>query len=152
MTAGPKDVTVWADGGLVDPARPIVSALDHGLVVGDGVFEATKIVDGRPFALTRHLRRLARSAAGLALTPPDEKRIRAAVDAVLEANLLPFGKLRITWTDGVGPLGSGRSEGSEPTLVVASEPATRATSESRIHTVGWTRNEHGALAGLKTTS
>lgn len=146
------DVTVWANGGLVDPAQPIVSALDHGLVVGDGVFEACKIVSGKAFALRRHLRRLARSADGLGLPQPDESRIRPAVDAVLAASPLTFGKLRITWTDGVGPLGSGRSDGSEPTLVVASEPATPAPSESIIHTVPWTRNEHGALAGLKTTS
>lgn len=154
-SASPTDtdaVTVWANGGLVDPAQPVVSALDHGLVVGDGVFEATKIVDGQPFALSRHLRRLGRSAAGLALPRPDTDRIRAAVDAVLTANPLPFGKLRITWTDGIGPLGSGRAEDSEPTLIVASEPAAKPPVESTIHTVPWTRNEHGALAGLKTTS
>jgi branched-chain amino acid aminotransferase len=147
-----SDVTVWANGRIVDPAQPIVSALDHGLVVGDGVFEACKIVDAKAFALSRHLRRLARSAAGLGLGQPDESLIRSAVDAVLAARPLPFGKLRITWTDGVGPLGSGRTEGSRPTLVVASEPATPAPAESTIHTVPWTRNEHGALAGLKTTS
>jgi branched-chain amino acid aminotransferase len=145
-------VTMWANGGLVDPSQPMVSALDHGLVVGDGVFEATKIIDGQAFALTRHLRRLARSAAGLALPTPDVELIRSAVDEVLTANALALGKLRITWTDGVGPLGSGRSGNSRPTLVVASEPATRSPAESTIHTVPWTRNEHGALAGLKTTS
>ena len=145
-------VTVWVNGRIIDPAQPIVSALDHGLVVGDGVFEACKIIDGQAFALSRHLRRLARSAAGLGLGRPDEGLIRSAVDAVLTARPLPFGKLRITWTDGIGPLGSGRTEGSRPTLVVASEPATPAPAESTIHTVPWTRNEHGALAGLKTTS
>jgi branched-chain amino acid aminotransferase len=149
---GTADVTVWASGRLVDPALPIVSALDHGLVVGDGVFEACKIVDGQAFAVSRHLRRLARSARGLGLSVPDEHDIRTAVDAVLTANPLSFGKLRITWTDGIGPLGSGRTDGSKPTLVVASEPATPAAAESTIHTVEWTRNEHGALAGLKTTS
>ncbi len=151
-TADTSDVTVWARGGLVDPAQPIVSALDHGLVVGDGVFEACKIVDGQAFALSRHLRRLARSAAGLGLTEPDADLIRFAVDAVLTANPLSFGKLRVTWTDGIGPLGSGRSNASAPTLVVASEPARPAPADPTIHTVPWTRNEHGAVAGLKTTS
>lgn len=151
-TADTSDVTVWARGGLVDPAQPIVSALDHGLVVGDGVFEACKIVDGQAFALSRHLRRLARSAAGLGLTEPDADLIRFAVDAVLTANPLSFGKLRVTWTDGIGPLGSGRSNASAPTLVVASEPARPAPADPTIHTVPWTRNEHGAVVGLKTTS
>jgi branched-chain amino acid aminotransferase len=150
--AATGDVTVWANGRLIDPTQPIVSALDHGLVVGDGVFEATKIRHGQPFALTRHLRRLERSAAGLALPAPDLDRIRSGVDEVLAANPLSLGKLRITWTDGIGPLGSGRTHDSTPTLVVASEPATPTPVESTIHTVPWTRNEHGALAGLKTTS
>ena len=34
---------------------------DHGLTVGDGVFETMKVVDGVPFALTRHLARLQQS-------------------------------------------------------------------------------------------
>lgn len=148
----PHDVTVWAHGRLVDPDQPIVSALDHGLVAGDGIFEAAKIVDGQAFALTRHLRRLARSAAGLALATPDETLIRSAVDAVLAAHPLTLGRLRITWTDGIGPLGSGRTTGSEPTLVVASEPTAPTPSEATIHTVAWTRNERGALTGVKTTS
>ena len=52
----------WVDGRLVGDA-PSVRATDHGLTVGDGVFETCKVVDGRPFALTRHLARLARSTS-----------------------------------------------------------------------------------------
>ena len=58
---------VWANGRLVAPDEPAISALDHGVTVGDGVFETLKVVGGRPFAMTRHLDRLERSAAGLGL-------------------------------------------------------------------------------------
>ena len=45
---------VWVDGCLLaDPTAPALRVDDHGLVVGDGVFEAVKVVDGRPFALDR---------------------------------------------------------------------------------------------------
>ena len=65
----------WINGELLsDPSAPAVAVVDHGLTVGDGVFEAIKVVDGLPFALTRHLDRLARSAAGLGL--PDARRGR----------------------------------------------------------------------------
>ena len=30
---------VWVNGDLVDPTGPSVSALDHSVTVGDGVFE-----------------------------------------------------------------------------------------------------------------
>ena len=56
---------------------------DHGLTVGDGVFEAVKVVDDQPFALTLHLERLARSAAGLGLPEVDEGLVRKGVEAVL---------------------------------------------------------------------
>ena len=61
----------WVDGALVDLAQARVSVLDHGLVVGDGVFETLRVYGGVPFAWTRHLERLRVSADGLGLEPPD---------------------------------------------------------------------------------
>ena len=76
----------WVNGQmLTDPSAPAVSVTDHGLTVGDGVFEALKVVHGRPFALTRHLERLERSAAALGLPAPDFARLREAVEQVLAA-------------------------------------------------------------------
>ena len=49
-----------------------------------------------PFALTRHLRRLLRSAAGLGLPAPDPDVVRRAIAAVLDAERIDLGRLRIT--------------------------------------------------------
>ncbi len=142
----------WVDGSLLDnPGAPAITVLDHGFTVGDGVFEAVKVLDGQPFALTRHLARLARSAAGLGLPPLDEAAVRRGVAAVLEGQDLPLGRIRITYTGGVAPLGSGRGQ-EPPTLVVVANAMDRWPSTTSIATVPWARNEHGALAGLKTTS
>ena len=35
---------VWVDGRLVDASAATVSVFDHGLTVGDGVFETLKAV------------------------------------------------------------------------------------------------------------
>jgi branched-chain amino acid aminotransferase len=143
---------VWLNGDLLDdPHAPAIRVTDHGLTVGDGVFEAVKVVDGRPFALTRHLARMTRSAAGLGLPALPADDVRRGVDAVLAAEHLPLGKLRITYTGGAAPLGSGRGEGP-PTLVVASDVLEAPSPTTSVVTVPWRRNERGALAGLKTTS
>jgi branched-chain amino acid aminotransferase len=148
--------TVWVDGEIGDARTARVSALDHGMTVGDGVFETCKVVDGVPFALTRHLARLARSASALGLPVPDDDILRAAVSATLETHLrtegpLAFGRLRMTLTGGPGPLGSDRAAGAG-TLIVAASPATPWPARTAIATVPWTRNERSAVAGAKTTS
>jgi branched-chain amino acid aminotransferase len=142
---------IWLDGGLRDAESARVSAFDHGLTVGDGVFETVKAVAGRPFALTRHLDRLARSAHGLGLPEPDLDEVRHACAAVLEANPMPLGRLRITCTGGQGPLGSDRGAHG-PTLLVAFGESAPRPDTTAVITVPWTRNERGALTGLKTTS
>jgi branched-chain amino acid aminotransferase len=144
-------VRIWVDGGLRETADATVSVFDHGLTVGDGVFETLKAVHGTAFATTRHLRRLARSARGLGLPEPDLDEVAAACAAVLAANPVPFGRLRITYTGGISPLGSDRGDAG-PTLVVALAESTPRPDTTAVVTVPWTRNEKGALAGLKTTS
>lgn len=141
----------WCNGSLIDPTAPALSVLDHGVTVGDGVFEAIKVVDNLPFALTRHLRRLARSAKGLGLPEPDQELIRKAVAETIDDQDLPFGRIRVTYTAGISPLGSNRAT-SEPSLVVVATDAAPFSRSTKAVTVLWPRNERGATAGLKTTS
>ncbi|MFJ5224581.1 aminotransferase class IV [Streptomyces sp. NPDC088400] len=142
---------IWVNDGLLAAEGARVSVFDHGLTVGDGIFETVKAVQGKPFALTRHLDRLTRSAKGLGLPEPDHDRIRRACAAVLDDNPVALGRLRITYTGGLSPLSSAR--GTEaPTLVVAAGEITRRSDTTAAVTVPWTRNERGAVAGLKTTS
>jgi branched-chain amino acid aminotransferase len=146
---------VWVDGAVVEADQARVSVFDHGLTVGDGVFETAKVVDGVPFALTRHLDRLASSARGLGLTPPEDGALRDAVAVALAANADAVAagplRLRITLTGGTSPLGSDRGQAG-PTLVVALAPLTAWAPTAKVVVVPWTRNERAATAGLKTTS
>jgi branched-chain amino acid aminotransferase len=142
----------WLNGQLLQsPDEPSISALDHGIIVGDGVFETVKIEGGEPFALTRHLDRLVRSAEGLGIGKPDIGAIREGIAATMEGQDLPFGRIRVTVTSGPGQLGSPRGSAGLTQVVIA-EPSERPPSVSTIATVRWTRNERGALTGLKTTS
>ncbi|MFE3517457.1 aminotransferase class IV [Streptomyces sp. NPDC059166] len=142
---------IWVNGALRDADDARLSVLDHGLTVGDGVFETVRVASGRPFALTRHLDRLTRSARGLGLGDPDHDEVRRAVGAVAEANPMELGRMRITFTGGLSPLGSDRGD-SGPSLVVALGETARRPDTTAVVTVPWTRNERGAVTGLKTTS
>jgi branched-chain amino acid aminotransferase len=147
---------VWLNGALVPPDEARVSVLDHGLTTGDGVFEALKVTGGVPFALTRHLARLAASAAGLGLPEPDLAQIRAGVSAVLSAAGLPDrARIRITVTAGEAVLGSARPDGlgsAGLTTIITLGSLAEAAECSDVVTFPWPRNERGALAGVKTTS
>jgi branched-chain amino acid aminotransferase len=145
-------VTVWMNGELFPDDEARISIFDHGLVVGDGVFETIKVTRGVPFALTRHLNRLARSATGLGLPAPDLEQIRAgALAVVANSPQLPLARLRITVTGGIAPLGSERGV-SPVTAIVAIAAQKPPTASVDVVVVPWPRNERGALAGLKTTS
>ncbi len=149
---------VWINGSVLADDEATVSAFDHGLTVGDGVFETVKVESGRPIALTRHLRRLGRSAAGLGLPTVDESYIRRGVDALVSATIedphsTPAGlaRLRITLTGGRAPLGSDRSNAA-PTVLIALALMQPWPASVAAVTVPWVRNERSPVAGLKTTS
>jgi branched-chain amino acid aminotransferase len=147
-----QKLRIWLNGAVYDdPSQAMIPGNDHGLLVGDAVFETLKVTERGAFAVRRHLNRLSRSAAALHLPPPDHGRIREAIDAVIDGRDFPRGKLRITYTGGRGPLGSEAAYGP-PTLLAALAPADPAAPITSIVTAPWTRNERGALAGVKSTS
>jgi branched-chain amino acid aminotransferase len=142
---------VWLDGALVDAAEARISPFDHGLLTGDGVFETLIVYGGEPFAVRRHLDRLAASCAGLGLDVPDRTVVADALRQVVMANGLTSARLRVTVTGGDSPLGSERGAGG-PTVVVAGGALAAWPPTADVVVVPWTRNERSAVAGLKTTS
>ncbi len=144
----------WVNDGLVEAEHASVSVLDHGFTVADGVFETLAVRDGVPFALSRHLRRLATSAVGLGLQAPDADLVRRAALAVCRENVSdigPTGRLRITYTSGPAPLGSERGQDGN-SLVVAASASGVWPDTATVAVVRWPRNELSPLVGLKTTS
>jgi branched-chain amino acid aminotransferase len=143
----------WMNGSLRTTDDAVVSVLDHGLTVGDGIFETLLVRDGAPFALRRHIERLFRSGTGMQLVMPAEADIRQAVRSVVDVagDDAARARLRVTVTSGVGPLGSERGD-APPTLIVTLTAAKEWGAATTIATVPWTRNENSAVVGVKTTS
>lgn len=142
---------IWINGQVRSSETAHISWSDHGITVGDGVFETIKLQSGTPFALTRHLDRLDDSAEGLRLELPKRATLLAAVAEVCERWGDATGRLRITITGGPAPMGSARgTEG--PTVMLTAGPLELSRAPTHVITVPYTRNERGALAGLKTIS
>jgi branched-chain amino acid aminotransferase len=147
-----RHLAVWSNGRRFErSADATIPVTDHGLVVGDGVFEALKATRAGAFAVRRHLDRLSRSALAMGLPGPDHGLIREGIAAALDGWPLPDAKVRVTYTAGDGPLGSGEAYGP-PTLIVAVEPRDPTPATTSVVTAPWRRNENGALTGVKSTS
>jgi branched-chain amino acid aminotransferase len=145
-------VLAYLNGQIVDESAAGVALFDHGLTVGDGVFETIAVRRGTALAASRHLDRLARSAAGMMLPAPDLPALRQAVADTVAANPgIERGALRVTYTSGPGTVGSTRG-GVGPTTIVTARELSPYPEVVDVVTVSWPRNERGALAGLKTTS
>lgn len=114
---------------------------------GDGLFETLKVVGGVPFALTRHVQRMADSATDLGLPPLDVEQVRVAVldrlGELRDAGELPeVARLRLLWTsrpDGGGALDLTTSELPED------------AGAAHVRTTSWRRNRAGATRGHKGT-
>lgn len=130
-----------------------ISVLDHGLTVGDGVFETIQTSNGKFLSLERHLKRLRESAQAVGLGVPNEAAIRDALNALrenLEFQSCSQGRLRITWTSGSGELGSLR--GSGWSLVAVWNEAKPWSATSRLMSSSVIKFSKSTLAQVKSTS
>lgn len=140
---------VWSDGGIVAAATPVVTGIDHGLLMADGAFESLAVHLGRAGHLDRHLRRLRRALARLGIDgAPDDATLRDAIARLIDASGLAEARVRITVTSGPGP--DARTRGDRPTTIVTIDRAADAPASVSLLTVEWPRNERSPFAGMKT--
>jgi len=80
-------VLVYVDGNLVPRNEAVVSVFDSGFVLGDGVWEGLRLVNGRLVALEQHMDRLYQGASAIAMDigMPREAMV-AAIRTTLERN------------------------------------------------------------------
>ena len=162
---------IWVDGQLTPADEAFVSARDRGFLLGDGLFETLLVVDGSPFALTRHLARLRAGADRLGLRVPwSDSDLRSACAKVVVAGAMsgriPDGtngleteadrdavldRLRITVSAGSDPLTTTRSA-RRSSLVISIEPPTPRSDRSVVVCSPWPINENSPAAGVKVSS
>lgn len=108
----------WLGGIVTDPNLMIVPIDDHGFHRGDAVFEAAKAVDGKIYALDRHLDRMHVSAGKIGLTMP--KNLREIAIETTRASALSNAILRYYVSRGPGGFTTNpyESVGSQTYLVI----------------------------------
>lgn len=94
------------DGFSLDPQNYWLPIDEHGFHRGDGVFEAIRVVNDRPYLLGPHLDRLARSAAAVGIQSPFsrpemEQILGEMISLAREGSLI----LRLYLTRGPGGFG-----------------------------------------------
>ena len=129
-----------------------VSALDRGLLYGDGLFETIRFVGGVAPLWPRHMQRLAHGCGRLRLPAPDCALLwREAQSATQD---MASAVLRITLTRGVGQRGYAMPEAPCVTRIVAAfpMPATGVAAcrdGVRLHLCETRLAEQPLLAGIK---
>ena len=86
---------VIVNGSLVPLEQSPCNAL--GWLDGAGIFETIKTVDGKLWALSRHMRRAVNSAAKENIKLPSEDRVRESIAVLLQAESHAAGLLRVSF-------------------------------------------------------
>ena len=122
------EVLVYVDGRLVPRELAMVSVFDSGFVLGDGVWEGLRLIDGRLVSLSAHLDRLYAGARSIALDIGlDRQALTRAIRETLAANRMTDGvHLRVMVTRGVKrtPNQDPRFVIGAPTIVIVAEYKT----------------------------
>ena len=149
---------VFLNGSLVPAQEAKASPLDRGFLYGYGLFETMRSYKGRVFRLQRHLARLKRSAAMLALASELEAYdLEQAVYDTVEANRLDDARIRLTVSAGLGERGLAPPSLGLITVMVSAEkldlpPPQVYRRGIRAAIVGTRRNSLSPLSQVKTTS
>ena len=119
------DIRIWVNGELKPRAEAVVSVFDSGFVLGDGVWEGLRVVDGHPAFLDEHLDRLFEGAKAIALDIGlDREALTRAIHDTLAANDMRDGAhLRLMVTRGVKrtPYQDPRASAGPATVVIIAE-------------------------------
>jgi branched-chain amino acid aminotransferase len=122
--------------GRITPDRDaVVSALDHGFLYGEGIYEVVRTYGRKPFLFGRHMDRLRRSAAFLALPLPLDDaeflgRVRETAEVFFaQPDATDDVYVRILVTRGAGEISYNPDSCLSPTVVVIVKPFTPLSAE-----------------------
>lgn len=145
---------IYLNGKLLPAEQAHISPADRGLLLGDGVFETLRTVDGQVAFAAEHMARLEQGCTLLGIPLPQPiARLEQALLATLAANRPTPGEavLRLTLTRGPGPRGLLPPAQPIPTLLITCNPLPAARpAPARAVLSDFRRNERSPLATIKS--
>ena len=146
---------VFLNGHFLPEAQAVVPVNDRGFLLGDGLFETIRVVNGRPFRMAQHLERMTRGADFLKIKCPfAPKELEKFAGQLIEQNQMPDAILRVTLTRGPGERGYSPKNDGTPTVVMTLHAAPSAENpvEWNLVTSSFHIPATDPLSSFKTTS
>src|SRR5687767_4407653 len=144
--------TVFVNGRISGERDAVVPVFDHGFIYGEGVYETLRTYNRRLFLYDRHVRRLRRSAAMIALDIPftDDGLEGHIADTMAAASFDVEAYVRVLVTRGVGELTYDPKATPTPTLVIIVKPQVDPAPDAytlgvRVAIVDIVRNHPGSV-------
>ena len=126
-------MVIFLNGNFLPAAEAVVPLNDRGFLLGDGLFETTRVAGGRAFRLAQHLERLSRGADYFKIKLPyPVKEIQKIAAELLAKNGLADGILRVTLTRGPGERGYSPGKADRPTLALTLHPLPPERSDEPL--------------------
>lgn len=121
-----------ADGRIVDLAENVVPMEDRGHQFGDGVYEVTRVYNGKLFAFHAHVERLYRSLRELRIPVVfTEEELREAHQALIDESGIVEGAIYLQITRGIAPRTHNFPENTVPRLTMSIRPVGSANDALR---------------------
>jgi branched-chain amino acid aminotransferase len=148
---------VSVDGVVTPIEEGRVSAMDHGFLFGDSIYEVVRTLGGRPVAMTEHLARLRHSAEMTYLGLPwSDAEFVARIRAAFEASKLADAYVRLVVSRGAGPMTLLPGQCPRPSMIVYVMPLVLTAPAEFERGIGVVvpdrlRNDRRALAPAAKT-
>src|SRR5438552_1381677 len=112
---------VYLDGKFVPEAEAVVSVFDRCFLYGDGLYEAIRLYQGKPFRWRQHFERLRFGANDLKIAIPfSADSLIAGLSELWRRNNSPAEALvRLTLSRGIGLRGCSPASAVNPRVVMA---------------------------------
>lgn len=113
----------YVDGKVIDLTETAIELEDRGYQFGDGVYEVTRVYDGRCFALQGHIARLFRSLRELRIpVVHTQEELTKLHEMMIEESGIQNGNIYLQVTRGVAPRGHAFPERMVPRIVMTIRP------------------------------